>query len=120
AIGATPVLVTPLVRRQFDKHNDHLINSSLLVFASEDERIAELRHVPLVDLHTRSKELCESLGRQGCYAFSPLKTVNGTNSYDGSHLTGPGNLMFAQLVVEELRKVTPELSPLLLSEPATQ
>ena len=117
AIGAKPVLVTPLTRRQWDKNNPAKIKSSLEPYAAEVRKIAAAKHVPLVDLHARSIELCEKLGREQCYQFSPIKVVDGTNSYDGTHLQGAGRVMFARLVVEELRKAAPELAPVLLAEP---
>jgi pectinesterase len=71
-----------------------------------------------VDLHARSIELCESLGPEKCLEFSPRKVVGGTNSgYDGTHLNAKGHVLFARLVVNELRKATPELAPLLRAEP---
>lgn len=118
AIGAKPVLVTPLTRRQWDKENPAKIKSSLEPYAEEVRKIAQAKHVPLVELHQRSIELCEKLGREKCYEFSPTKIVDGTNTtYDGTHLQGIGRVLFAQLVVDELRKVTPELSAVLLTEP---
>jgi pectinesterase len=117
AIGAQPVLITPLVRRQWAKGSDHKINSSLAPYAEEVRKIAAGKHVPLVDLHDRSKELCESLGREKCLEFSPIKTVNGTKAFDHTHLTGLGHVMFARLVVEELRRAVPALAPVLLAEP---
>jgi len=117
AIGARPVLVTPLTRRQWDKDNPGKINSTLEPYAIEVRRLASEENVPLVDLHARSIELCEQLGREKCYEFSPVKTVNGTNDYDGTHLQGIGRVLFARLVVDELRKVVPELAPVFLAEP---
>jgi pectinesterase len=117
AIGATPVMVTPLTRRQWDAARPGKIKSSLEPYAAEVRKIAAEKKVPLVDLHARSIELCESLGREKCYEFSPTKMVDGTNVYDGTHLRGVGRVMFAQLVVEELRKSVPALSPVLLTEP---
>jgi len=117
AIGAKPILVTPLTRRQWDKENPGKIKSSLAPYAEEVRKIASAKNVPLVDLQTRSIELCELLGKEQCLKFSPLKTVNGTNTYDGTHLKGAGRVMFAQLVVEELRKVAPELASVLRAEP---
>jgi pectinesterase len=116
AIGAKPVLVTPLTRRQWDKANPGKINSTLEPYAEEVRKLAAANHVPLVDLHARSIELCESLGPQGCLVFSPTKTVKGTNSVDGTHLKGPGRVMFGKLVVDELRHAVPKLAPVLLAE----
>lgn len=117
AIGAKPVLVTPLTRRQWDKTSPGKIRSSLAPYAEEVREIAAEKKVPLVDLHARSIELCESLGREKCLEFSPTKTVNGTNGVDGTHLNAKGRVLFARLVVEELRKSVPELAPMLRDEP---
>jgi pectinesterase len=117
AIGAKPILVTPLTRRQWDKDNLGKIKSSLEPYAAEVRKIAAAKKIPLIDLHARSIELVESLGREKCYEFSPVKTVDGTNTYDGTHLNYKGRVLFARLVVDELRKAAPELSPVLLAEP---
>ncbi len=117
AIGATPVMVTPLTRRQWDKSNPGKIKSSLEPYAVEVRKIAADKKIPLVDLHARSIVLCESLGPEKCYEFSPTKTENGTNTYDGTHLQGIGRVMFARLVIEELRTNVPALAPVLLAEP---
>jgi pectinesterase len=117
AIGAKPILVTPLTRRQWDKENPGKIKSSLAPYAEEVRKIAAAKNVPLVDLQARSIELCESLGREKCYEFSPVKTVNGTNTFDGTHLKPNGSVMFARLVVDELRKNAPELASVLRDNP---
>jgi pectinesterase len=117
AIGAKPILVTSLVRRRWDKSGNGKINSSLVPYVEAVKAIAAEKKVPLVDLHARSKELCEKLGREGCLSFSPFQVVNGTNIVDNTHLNAKGSVIFARLVVEELRKVAPELAPCLRSEP---
>ncbi len=119
AIGATPVLVTPLTRRQWDKEHPGKIRSSLAPYAEEVRKIAAQKQVPLVDLHARSIELCESLGPEKCLEFSPPKAINGTNAgtFDGTHLNPKGHVLFARLVVEELRRAVPELSAALREEP---
>ncbi|MEO5914499.1 MAG: pectinesterase family protein [Luteolibacter sp.] len=115
AAKATPVLVTSLVRRQFkDKNDPHKIDSSLNVRAEVVREIAKEKKVPLIELHDRSKELCEKLGREGCLAFSPTKEKG---EYDGTHLNENGYVLFGRIVAEELRKAVPDLSPLILSEP---
>lgn len=118
AIGAKPVLVTPLTRRQWDPANPGRIKSSLAPYAAEVRKIAAEKKVPLVDLHDRSKELCESLGKEKCLEFSPLKTADGTNTFDHTHLKANGGVMFARLVVGELRRAVPELAPVFRAEPA--
>jgi pectinesterase len=117
AIGAKPVLVTPLTRRQWDRENPGKIKSSLAPYADEVRKIAAAKNVALVDLQARSIELCENLGREKCYEFSPVKIVDGTNTFDGTHLKPNGSVMFARLVVDELRKSSPELASVLREEP---
>lgn len=115
AAGATPVLVTSLVRRQFKTPSDpHKITSSLQNRAEIVRAIAREKNVPLVELHDRSLALCEELGREGCLVFSPKKE-NG--QYDGTHLNAEGYVRFGRLVAEELRRAVPALAPLLLAEP---
>ena len=114
AIGAKPVLVTPLTRRQWDKDHPGKIKSSLAPYAEEVRKIAAEKNVPLVDLQARSIKLCESLGPEKCLEFSPPKTnPDGTTGYDGTHLNDKGHVMFARLVVDELRKSAPALAPVL-------
>lgn len=117
AIGAHPILVTPLCRRQWDRAHPGKIRSSLEPYAAEDRKIAAEKHVPLIDLHARSLALYEELGPEKCYEFSPFKLMKGKLAHDGTHLAGPGRVMFGRLVVEELRNAVPELSSVLLTEP---
>jgi pectinesterase len=117
AIGAIPILVTPLTRRQWDKEHPGKIKSSLAPYAEEVRKIAVEKKVALVDLQARSIELCESLGPEKCLEFSPTKTVDGKQAYDGTHLKGSGYVLFARLVVDELRKNVPKLRPYLRTEP---
>lgn len=115
AAGAKPVLVTSLVRRQFKTPSDpHKITSSLNSRAEIVRAIAREKKVPLVELHDRSLELCEKLGRDGCLVFSPPKE---DGKFDGTHLNAEGYVLFGRLVAEELRRAVPELAPLIRAEP---
>jgi pectinesterase len=111
AIGAKPVLVTPLTRRRWDKSANGKIKSSLEPYAEEVKKIATEHKVPVIDLHTRSIEECEKLGREGCLAFSPSKAVDGTNTVDNTHLNEKGSAIFGRIVAEELTKAVPQLAP---------
>jgi polygalacturonase/lysophospholipase L1-like esterase len=116
AIGVKPVLVTSLVRRQWDKTGHGKINSSLVPYVEAVKRLAAEKNVPLIDLHARSKELCERLGKDKCVEFSPMKN---TNEVDNTHLNEKGSVVFGRLVVEELVKVAPELKVCFRDEPLT-
>lgn len=115
AAGAKPVLVTPLVRREFrDKQNPERIISSLEPWAITVREIAREKNIPLVELHDRSKELCESMGREGVGRISPVKP-NG--DFDGTHLNSAGYVPFGDLVAQELKKAVPALAPFILDKP---
>ncbi len=113
AIGAKPILVTSLVRRQWSKSEPNKINSSLVPYVEVVKQLAKEKNVPVIDLHASSKKLCEQLGKEKCWEFSPIKD---NNQYDNTHLNAKGSVMFAKLVVDELVKV-PELKLCFRSEP---
>jgi acetyl esterase/lipase len=113
AIGAVPVLVTSLTRRNFDPENPGRITSTLVPYVEAVKRLAAEKHVPLIDLHARSIALCEQLGPEKTAEFNPLKD----GKADTSHLDARGSVVFARLVVEELRRVVPELASVLRAEP---
>ena len=114
AIGAKPVLVTSLVRRQWNTSGDGKITSSLVPYVEAVKKIAAEKNVPLIDLHASSKELCEQLGREKCNELSPLKE---TNTVDNTHLNAKGSVVFAKLVVQDLITAVPELAPCFVAEP---
>jgi polygalacturonase len=114
AIGAKPVLVTSLTRRQWNANGDGKITSSLVPYVEAVKKLAADKHVPLIDLHASSKELCEQLGREKCNELSPIK---GTNEVDNTHLNAKGSVVFARLVVTGLEQAVPELTPYFRTEP---
>jgi pectinesterase len=106
AIGATPVLVTSLVRRQWDKSGSGKIDSSLVPYVEAVKALAKEKNAALIDLHERSKQICEQLGKEKCREFSPVKD---NNQIDNTHLNEKGSRIFGQIVVEELIRAVPEL-----------
>jgi len=113
AIGAKPILVTSMVRRQWDKSGNGKINSSLIPYVEAVKVLAKEKNVPLVDLHASSKQLCEQLGKEKCWEFSPVKD---NNEFDNTHLNAKGSVMFGRLVAEGLIKAAPELKPYFRSQ----
>jgi len=108
ALGAQPVLITSLTRRNFDA--DGRIVSTLTPYVEATKRVAREKHVPVLDLHARSVALCEAWGRDKVAKLDPKK-ADGTS--DTTHLDGAGSLVFARLVADELRRVVPALAPAL-------
>jgi len=115
AIGAKPVLVTSLVRRQWDKSGKGKINSSLVPYVEAVKQIAKEKDVLLIDLHASSKELCEKLGKEKCIELSPIKDGN---QVDNTHLNAKGSLIFAKLVIDELVRIEPKLKTCFNEKPA--
>lgn len=113
AIGAKPILVTSLTRRNFDPSGNGQLLPSLVPYVEAMKKLAAAKNVPLIDLHARSVELCETLGQAKTAAYNALKD----GKPDTTHLSPEGRMAFARLVVEELRKAVPALSPYLRFEP---
>jgi pectinesterase len=115
AIGAKPVLVTPLTRRGFSKSRPEKISCSLEPYAAAVRKVAAKKQAPLVDLYARSIEYCEKIGPAETAKLNPISKAGTT---DITHLNAEGKAVFAKLVVEELRKAVPGLATCLRAEPA--
>jgi len=113
AIGARPVLVTSLTRRNFDPAAPSKLKPNLEPYAAAMKQVAVEKGVPLVDLHARSVEYCEKIGPTETAKLNPVKE----GKPDTTHLNAAGRLVFARIVVAELRTVAPELAPYLRAEP---
>ena len=118
AAGITPILVTSLSRREWGA--DGKVHSTLLAYVDVVKEIAADKHVPLIDLHARSIELYEKLGRQEIDTMSPLKPSTAPSvdpsgkkvmEIDGTHLNAKGSKVIGQLVADELAKTVPALAP---------
>jgi len=114
ALGATPILVTSLTRRIFSKTQPGRIDSTLTPYVEAVKQLAAAKNVPLVDLHARSLEFCESLGPVMTEGFN---FPDATGKNDTTHLDASGSEAFGHFVIEELRRVVPALAPVLLAEP---
>jgi pectinesterase len=112
AIGGKPVLVTSLTRRNFEESGGKL-KPNLMPYVEAMKRVAREKHVPLIDLHARSVEYCEKIGPEETAKLNPIK--NGKP--DTTHLNAAGRVVFARLVVEDLRQAVPDLAPYLRTEP---
>ena len=123
AAGITPILITSVSRRQWGA--DGKIHSTLVPYIEVVKQIAADKNVPLIDLHSRSIELYEKLGKAGCEELSPLKPAATTEetvadspttqssgkavTYDGTHFNAKGSAIIGPIVADELKKAVPEL-----------
>lgn len=69
ALGATPILVTPMERRNFDP--DGKIKLTLDKYSAAMKEFATENDVALIDLHSESVKIYEELGRQKSDALGP-------------------------------------------------
>jgi len=118
AAGIRPVLVTSLSRRQWGP--DGRIRSTLVPYVEVVKAIAAEKNVPLVDLHARSIELYEKLGKDGVLALSPLLAPTTRpapapaatrRAYDATHLNAHGSQVIGPLVAGDLKTAVPDLAP---------
>jgi pectinesterase len=115
--GVKPILVTSLSRRQWG--SDGKIHSTLQPNADVVKQIATEKDVPLIDLHAKSIELYEKLGKPAIDELSPTKTAKldpaeqgaAKETLDGTHLNARGGQVIGRLVAEELAKAVPTLAP---------
>lgn len=126
AMGAKPVLVTSLTRRNFNTQGK--IAAGELEVKTPDGRVlkfpeylgdyvagtkavaAELK-VPLIDLNARSIEQMNQLGPEAAIAFDAAS--KDPSKPDKTHLSEKGAEETAKLVADEVRKQVPELAALL-------
>ena len=107
--NAIPVLLTPVNRRNYDKNGKFVDKHG--DYPGVVREIAANEHVPLLDLHKKSKTLFEKLGpeeskklfltsvKQNVYRALP----NGKD--DNTHFTRVGAVQIAQLAVECISEI---------------
>jgi lysophospholipase L1-like esterase len=126
AIGAKPVLVTSLTRRNFNAqgkidpvHLEPSVDSQagkelpdfLADYVAAAKAVAVEQAVPLIDLNARSIEQMNRLGPEAAVAFN-AKSKDPAQP-DTTHLSPEGATGTAGLVAEEIRKNVPDLARLL-------
>lgn len=143
AAGATPVLVTPLVRREF---RDGRLHNTLASWSDEVRDVAKAMDVPLVDLNALSAKQVEELGPEMATKMAqeppsseelaaakagttlsarpsppaaPAISGNGprgqvTRKFDYTHLGDIGAQVTASLVTQALARAVPELQSQLI------
>jgi lysophospholipase L1-like esterase len=113
AIGAKPILVTPMVRRTFDnagriEEKQPPPNRPLASYAEAMREVGREKDVPIIDLYSSSKKLMEKLGPE---TASELANKKG----DITHFNEKGARAMAGLVMEGLPTAAPALKQYLKS-----
>ncbi len=109
AAGATPVLVTPMVRRTFDavgKIAEPAGAGNLLPYVNAMKEVGHEKKAPVIDLYASSKVLVEALGPKASEALANRKG-------DSTHFNEKGARAMADLVMKELPDAAPGLTPFL-------
>lgn len=106
AAGAQPVLVTSIVRRNFDAQGK--IKLDLLVpYVEEVRKMAVELRVPLIDLYALTKDQAERLGPAGSAELG-VRDPNG--KLDTTHLGPKGQQEIGRMAADELIRAIPALS----------
>lgn len=104
AINATPILVTPMVRRSFGP--DGKIADNLAPYADAMKAVAAEKKAALIDLHTASTLLISNLGPTAAQTLANKPT-------DRTHFNEKGARAMADLILAALPAADPKLARLL-------
>ena len=108
-VGATPILVTSLVRRLYKE--DGTIRTTQTAYVEVVRALAKEKNVPLIDLHAISLADAESAGDD---VWADLSPRDEKGQVDRTHLNAKGSDVVGKMVVDALRTAVPELAPLLV------
>lgn len=105
AHGATPILVTPMNRRDFDA--DGKIVSTLGDYPQAMREVAAQQDVALIDLNALSKTLFEAMGEAGtlhAFVHFPANSFPGqpVELKDNTHFTSYGAYELARAIVQNV------------------
>jgi lysophospholipase L1-like esterase len=112
AIGAKPILVSPLARRAF--RDGKPFNEDLQRYADAAQKVAREEKVPFVDLLSASSSLLSGLSQDRADEFDAMghpddRAENGNASLDRTHLNTKGQAVFGLIVSKRLVELCPEL-----------
>lgn len=115
--GGIPILLTPVARRKFDSAGN-LIDTHEQ-YSGIMRRVARELDVKLIDMDAKSQALLADLGEaESRYLFNHLEAGQNPNYPDGltddTHFNEFGARMIAELVLQGIKDVAPELSEALL------
>lgn len=136
AVGAKPILVTPLTRRMFDANGK--LQHDLDPWADAVRKVAAELHVPLIDLNADSARVVQAMGPGVANMLAEVPPgVSSTEAssavaapyasevndrplahvrlgFDHTHLGRSGADLFATMVADELARAVRDMQPLLV------
>lgn len=113
AAGATPVLMTPVMRRRYDEHGSFFDTHG--PYPGLVRALAAEQSLPLLDMHRDTGALLLELGPE---ASKPLFLIFGPGVWpnypdgldDNTHFSPEGARVVAGIAVREIRESLPELA----------
>lgn len=103
--GATPVLVTSIIRRNFDDHG-HPIFDDLQMYVTETRKVALEKNVPLIDLYASTVYMGVRMGVE--YGKS-LGRPGKDDKWDTTHLGPKGQRVIGAIAAQQLVNLVPAL-----------
>ncbi|KAH7033712.1 SGNH hydrolase-type esterase domain-containing protein [Microdochium trichocladiopsis] len=101
ALGATPILVTPLTKRLFDTNTTPPRVDDDLAWQQNRTLVAAVQGgFPFVDLHRRSMDYVNAIGPASAAAYSRVPG-------DNVHINARGSVVFGRLVADLVSKNLP-------------
>ena len=117
----TPVLITPVSRRNFDNVGN--IKQTHLLYSDVVRQLAKEQHIILIDLDEKSRTLYQQFGDEHSkLLFMHLDSLEHPNypagRKDNTHFNELGARKIAELVLEEIKKQIPDLANRIVIRPA--
>ena len=120
AIGAVPVVVTSLSRRNY---KDGAVVQDLKDYSAAAKRVGMEENVTVIDLNEMSVKLLEGMTQAQADEFDATghedqRAENKKNAIDRTHLNAKGQALFGRMVADTLVRTQVELGPDVVGEPA--
>ena len=115
AIGAIPILVTPLSRRNY--RDNQFVIDALAEYAVAARRVAAEDNVTLVDLHAMSTKLLEGMTQEQADTLDAIAHPDaavenfGAAQLDRTHLNAKEKQLFGGMVADDAARLEVELGP---------
>lgn len=122
ALGAVPILVTPLSRRNY--RDGHLEVDPLQQYAAAVRQVGREEGVAVVDLYALSTSLLRGMSQAEADTLDAqthpdaVAENGGAAKPDRTHLNAKGKALFGRMVADEVLRVEPALRPDVQSTPA--
>jgi lysophospholipase L1-like esterase len=120
AVGAVPVVVTSLSRRNY---KDGVLVQDLKDYSAAAKRVGMEENVTVIDLNAMSVKLLEGITQAQADEFDATghedqRAENKKSAIDRTHLNPKGQGLFGRMVADTLVRTQVELGPDVIGEPA--